>query len=249
MDGGPPSAPAPPPQAGSPPAPPVPDEVPWRAREAILVALLALLASILLTLPISLLVSDEDLIVASIIVVIEVALAASAVLWVRQRHRRDASALGLERPDARAIGVGVLTGLLGLGLAQFVVGPIVIGIANALHDGPVELPAQLEFDRPGALVLAITGIGVVAVAPVAEEIFFRGFLFRAIRRWAGLQPAAVLSAAIFAAVHIQPLIMPSIFVLGVVLARAVERQGSLVPAIVAHAVFNAVGYTIFLVTL
>lgn len=226
------------------PTPPVP----WRAREAIVVALLALAGALVLTLPLSLLVADEDLIVASIIVVVELSLAASAVLWIRARHHRGAGALGLGRPGAATVRAGVANGLLGLGLAQFVVGPIVIGLARAIRDRPVELPRQIDFDRPGALVLAITGIGVVAIAPLAEEIFFRGFLYRAMRRWAGVQPAGALSAAIFAAAHAQPLIMPSIFVLGIVLARSVERHGSLVPAIVAHALFNAVGYSIFLVT-
>jgi membrane protease YdiL (CAAX protease family) len=94
---------------------------------------------------------------------------------------------------------------------------------------------------------AITGIRVVAlwmgaavVAPVAEEIFFRGvlqnFLIGATRR-TGL--AIVLSGAAFALVHFsQPHALPALFFLGILLGAAYVRTGRLIVPIVIHAVFN-----------
>lgn len=222
--------------------------MPWRAREAFVVGLLSLVITAIASVVVVSLIDGEDLLTAWIVTLSEVALIAALLLWVRARYRLGAEALGLRDTSGRNVTAGVLAGLLGLGLST-VVQAIVFSLAEAVREGPVQPPVQLEFEEPSRGVLFLTGIGVVIIAPIAEEMFFRGFLFRALRRWLSLWPAAMLSAAVFAAVHIQPLVIPSIFVLGVVLAVVVERRGSIVPSIAAHVTFNLVGYTILLSSL
>ncbi|MEA2498605.1 MAG: protease family protein, partial [Actinomycetota bacterium] len=78
------------------------------------------------------------------------------------------------------------------------------------------------------------------VAPVVEEFLFRGLLYRWLRERRGVRAAAVISAAIFAVTHFIPLLMPSIFVLGLALAWVAERYGSLYPPLALHATFNAI---------
>ena len=94
---------------------------------------------------------------------------------------------------------------------------------------------------------AVTGFRVIAlwmgaavIAPVAEEMFFRGmlqnFLMGATKR-TGL--AIVLGAAAFALVHFsQPHALPALFFLGILLGVAYVRTGKLVVPIVIHAAFN-----------
>lgn len=192
---------------------------------------------------------NENLTLVVAIVALQAGVAVATYLWVRLRHRGGLHMLGVRDWTRSNIGSGVLTGLGGLALAQFVVGPIVVWLAETVQGEAVDFPSQLDFERPGTGILVLTGFAVVVVAPFAEELFFRGFVYRAMRRWAPVHPAAALSALVFALVHVEPLIMPSIFVLGVLLAHSVERKDSIVPAIVAHGVFNVVGYTVFVVTL
>jgi len=80
----------------------------------------------------------------------------------------------------------------------------------------------------------------VVLAPVAEEIFFRGLLQSMVRQATG-RPwvAIVLSAGIFALFH-PDYSIPALVVLSIILGYNYERTGRLLPSIVMHALFNGV---------
>jgi uncharacterized protein len=95
----------------------------------------------------------------------------------------------------------------------------------------------------------------VGIAPIAEELFFRGVLFRSVRDRRGFASGAGVSAALFGLVHYVPspwkdaLLLQSIMVFtGFALAWIYERRGSIAANMAAHMTFNAIGITlIFLV--
>ncbi len=90
----------------------------------------------------------------------------------------------------------------------------------------------------GALALFVMTFCVVA--PLVEELFFRGFLGGALRDVTWLSPATAVLAngALFALVH--PWVsMPPVLLLGVGTAWLARRTGSIIPGIGAHAVYNA----------
>ena len=85
----------------------------------------------------------------------------------------------------------------------------------------------------------------VVVAPLLEEIIFRGLVQTSLlgvlgqsRRW----PVVIFGAGWFALIHmgLPWQVLPSIFVLGLVLGWLYERTGSLLPGVLVHAGFNAV---------
>jgi uncharacterized protein len=239
-----------------PPPPPVPQlpepqlapeltEVPWRAREGFLIILFALVTGGFFTMLAVTATEDETLAALMATLLIEASLGAWTWLWVKLRHQAGALQLGLrfERGD---LGAGVLAALLGLGVGAFIT-QIVLWIANRLRDVPVEAPEQLPKIEHGA-ELFLAGIAVVIVAPIAEELFFRGFLHQAFRRWRGPTQAMLLSSFVFALAHISPVIMPSIFALGVILAYLFEKRGSVVATIAAHMSYNLIGFIIIVAT-
>ncbi|WP_083765254.1 CPBP family intramembrane glutamic endopeptidase [Heliomicrobium modesticaldum] len=78
-------------------------------------------------------------------------------------------------------------------------------------------------------------------APVAEESFFRGFFLPALaRRW-GWTKAIHGTAFVFAAMHGDPYRFLPLYVAGYWLGLVVSREGTILPAIVAHAVWNLIG--------
>ncbi|MGC9334502.1 MAG: CPBP family intramembrane glutamic endopeptidase [Anaerolineae bacterium] len=81
--------------------------------------------------------------------------------------------------------------------------------------------------------------GAVVVAPLVEEIFFRGFVFAGLRERYGWHRAAVISAGLFAVIHLQPTAIAPIFVLGLIFAYLYERSGSIWPAVLMHVSSNA----------
>lgn len=111
--------------------------------------------------------------------------------------------------------------------------------------GQQRIVEALGADRGLAWVVA-GGILVVVLAPVAEELFFRGFFYGSLRGHLGAVGAAVASSAVFALVHFtsaQTLsLLPLLGVLGLLFCFLYERTGSLYPGIALHAINNAVAY-------
>ncbi len=99
----------------------------------------------------------------------------------------------------------------------------------------------LASDDQSSLLIVSLWIGAAVVAPVAEEIFFRGFIQTLLRNLLRNRSAAILGASIiFAGIHFpqQPHAIPALMVLAIILGYTYERTGSLVPAILVHGLFN-----------
>lgn len=82
-------------------------------------------------------------------------------------------------------------------------------------------------------------VAVVLVAPVVEELFFRGLLLGALRRRWGTGVAVVGSSLVFGVTHFQPLQFVALTAAGLMFAGAAVRTGRLAAAIAVHAGFNA----------
>ncbi len=87
--------------------------------------------------------------------------------------------------------------------------------------------------------LAVAAIAVL-IAPVTEELIFRGCLYGMCRQFAGRIPALVFSAVVFAVIHGHPASLPGLFLLSVALTLLYERTGSLWAPIALHALFNGI---------
>ena len=128
---------------------------------------------------------------------------------------------------------------LGLGLGLFVPAMWL----NALYEAFLSrfgLKMQPEVERiltetssPGLFVLT-----AVIIAPVVEEIFFRGFLFAGLKRRFPWTTAMLISSGLFALLHLSPLAVPPIFLLGLVFAYLYQRSGSIWPAVIIHSLVN-----------
>jgi membrane protease YdiL (CAAX protease family) len=94
-----------------------------------------------------------------------------------------------------------------------------------------------ETSDPWLLAL-LCGMAVI-VAPVTEEIVFRGYLYPVAKRFAGTWPAAVFSALVFAVIHQHALALLPLAVLGLLLVLVYEWTGSIWVPIATHLLFNA----------
>ena len=101
----------------------------------------------------------------------------------------------------------------------------------------------------GASGLFLLVLAVAVLAPLLEEAFFRGFVYRVLRERLGVTGAVIVSAAIFSLVHLSFQTVLPLFALGCILALAYEWTGSLVPSIVLHSLNNAISMALVLATL
>lgn len=106
------------------------------------------------------------------------------------------------------------------------------------------LPRSLGVSGSTAALVAVCVL-VTTIAPFAEETFFRGFFFGALRNWRGPWPAALLTGVVFGAIHAGS--APAVFlvplgIFGVALCLVRWRTGSLLPCIALHAINNAIAF-------
>jgi uncharacterized protein len=100
----------------------------------------------------------------------------------------------------------------------------------------------------GTFGLVAAGFMVILVAPAAEEFFFRGFFYRALRSRFTVLVAAALDGLLFGVIHYDfssadaLLILPPLAVLGFVFCLVYERTGSLFTVIALHAFNNALAF-------
>jgi membrane protease YdiL (CAAX protease family) len=104
-------------------------------------------------------------------------------------------------------------------------------------------------DKLGAgssdVALAAVAVLVCVVAPIAEEFFFRGYFFGALRNWRGVLPAAALTGLVFGAIHVGSapvgFLVPLAF-FGFLLCMIYDRTGSLYPCMALHCVNNTIAF-------
>jgi membrane protease YdiL (CAAX protease family) len=107
---------------------------------------------------------------------------------------------------------------------------------------PLENP-QLEFIIPQDITwlggLGLLLFGGIAV-PIAEEVFFRGVLYRWVRERWGIFIGVMVSSLIFGLIHIDIAVASTAFILGIILALVYEYSKSLWTAILIHAINNSI---------
>lgn len=83
-------------------------------------------------------------------------------------------------------------------------------------------------------------VGVV-LAPIVEEIFFRGFVFQGFRQRYGWISAMLVSSIVFAVAHLDLVAFLPTFILGCLLAYMFQRSNSIWPGVILHFLVNAFG--------
>jgi uncharacterized protein len=142
--------------------------------------------------------------------------------------------LGLRRTVPKAFGIALLT---------LLVYYIAAGLFSQLVLQPEQedIGGELGVGDPNLLIAVSAVLVIAVVAPVTEELFFRGFVFAGLRsRWS-LWPAAVAVGLIFGIVHAPTgltAVVP-LAALGVALCWLYDRTGSLWPCVFAHVINNS----------
>lgn len=137
---------------------------------------------------------------------------------------------------------------LGLGIGVLVVSAAIQATIQALgfkQTQMVSLQYIREFPPLGFLAVVMAG-GIMA--PIAEELYFRGFVFRSYLQTRSVWVAYGATSLLFATLHLNlPALLP-ILVLSVLLCLAYHKTGSIIPSIVGHAVNNTTAFCILYFT-
>jgi uncharacterized protein len=158
---------------------------------------------------------------------------------VRVRHHSSIAALGL---TAKGLGKGFATGLLA-GLPLFI-GAILLAYLTQLFLRPTGTDyitrsvTEIGEGGVGAGLVALLCFTLVVLAPVCEEIFFRGYLYPTLRNRMDMQPAMILNGLLFAVAHFDLVGFLPRFLLAYGLCYIYERNRTLAGPIAGHALYN-----------
>jgi membrane protease YdiL (CAAX protease family) len=186
----------------------------------------------------------------------DVAFLGAMILWLTWRTRDWRARVGITfgAKGVRDAAVG-----FGLGaLLYFVVGVVVavplLSLFRRLFGADVSPPEQI----PGSLSInakILTAFLALVLAPVTEELFYRGIFYRSLRDRHGVVLGAVVSALVFGASHVvdapwrEVVFLQTLMVFtGLGLALIYERRANLVADVAAHVAFNVIGIVIIFST-
>jgi membrane protease YdiL (CAAX protease family) len=208
------------------------DDVPWTVRDAWLgVGFLVVWWVVIFAVPLITRFTADNVDLGLFVGVAELVFLVPVWWFTVRKYRVGWGALGLQGFRAPMVGLGC-----GLLLASFAFN-FVYSSVLALFGLRMQIdlmPILAQLSSPCLFLLA----GVI-VAPLVEELFFRGFVFSGLRTRYGWSRAAVISSALFALFHLQPLAIPPMFLLGYLFAFIYQRSRSLWPAILMHVLMNA----------
>lgn len=141
------------------------------------------------------------------------------------------------------LGLNRFNGLMLLSV-MFMLG---ISFCSMMIWGLILLPFGIQAQEPvvplfGDGVNGFISVFIVAaiIAPIVEEIVFRGFLFAGLAKRYHLGIAVGVSGGIFGGIHLQLFAFPILFLLGVLLALLYKQTGSLWAPILMHFCINAI---------
>lgn len=153
----------------------------------------------------------------------------AVLAWIARGLRNDE--LGLVTPRSWSRALGFVFGVLIVLLA------VEIALEAVLHATREQGLEPSHWDSSRAVPFALNAVVVAVVAPIVEELTFRGVGFTLLARF-GSMAAVAGTAAAFAADHGLVEGFPALFVFGVAVALVRLRTGSIYPSMLLHACFN-----------
>lgn len=130
----------------------------------------------------------------------------------------------------------------------FVVGMMVVGVVmmqagwqdwvKTNYGGGSQKAVLLMRETQDMALLGAIAFSAVVVAPIAEEVIFRGFLYPVTKRYSERWFAAIFTGCLFSVIHFNLMSFPLLALMGIVLVVLYEVTGSLWVPIACHAAFN-----------
>ena len=120
-------------------------------------------------------------------------------------------------------------------------------VQDSLGAKPQEAVTLVRETSDVGLLVAIA-VSAIIIAPIAEELIFRGYLYPVVKRFTDRWFASIFSGVLFGVIHFNVMGLPMLALMGIILAVIYERSGSLWVPIGCHAAFNATSVGLMLIS-
>ncbi len=166
-----------------------------------------------------------------ITILCEIAILLPTIIFLKSKGENIPERLGFHKIKISTVLLTVLLTLAASPIATFANLLSQLFVANTFVQASGDM---LE----GSVVLTLIGMSVMA--PICEEITFRGFLFNGIKGISSVIKAALISSLLFGLMHLNLNQFCYAFVLGVILALANQASGSTWTSVIMHSIYNLI---------
>ncbi len=183
---------------------------------------------------------DENLFIILNTSVMDILTVSFIYYFIVRKYKQKLSSLGLNLKNFLGefiLGVKSYISILPVILMTL---SIIVWLSNLFNYQPPTQPIfDLFFQEKRSVLVIYLSIFVTILGPIVEEIFFRGFAYRALRDKIGAFKAIALTSLIFAALHTNLAGFFPILILGILLAYLAQKTNSLIPSITVHIMHNS----------
>ena len=165
------------------------------------------------------------------------------------QYKEPLAALGISaRNFLKNVFYGVV-GYIALVPVLILILTIIAVIINMTKYVPERQPVvELFLKEKGLAFLTYSSLFAAIIGPMIEELFFRGFLYGALKKYIGIFWSMTATAVLFAALHAHMVGFFPIMALGILLAYIYEKTGTLVSSITVHMIHNlSMVFLVFLI--
>ena len=159
--------------------------------------------------------------------------------FVRVKSSQTFEVLGLTRRGISKSFLYAFVGYLSILPVVAIIMVVTIVIIKVMNYSPPLQPiVEIFLKEKGSGILIFSSVFAAIFGPITEEIFFRGFMYGAVKNRVGILGAILATSLVFSALHAHIVGFMPIFVLGILLAYLREKTGSLIPSIFVHVAHN-----------
>lgn len=228
-------------------------EVPWRIRDIAFVLIITILVPIsfalvwfgLKHLPLPsyvLAVINNKELVEALIDLVTLATEFGLLYWLVKKYHATRQTLGLNGFSWARFIFFVIGGLILLTTSVIVIFSLIVWLVPSFNADQAQNNA-LTYGSSG-VGLWLSFAAAVIVAPVVEELYFRGLILPVLMRRFGTLFAIFLTSLLFALLHFQPNVVIYTFILAIILAVVRLRLKSVIPSMLLHALNNLIAFSI-----
>ena len=172
---------------------------------------------------------------------IDIAAGIVILYFVIIKYKENLEALGLKVSSFFKNILSGISGYIFMLPLLFTALVISLWILDMIGYAPPPQPVfEVFMEEKSNKILLFLTIFVSVFGPIMEEMFFRGFMYSAVKKRFGVLIGMILSASIFSALHTNIVGFLPIMVLGMFLTYLYEKTGSLAAPMVVHIIHNSV---------
>ena len=150
--------------------------------------------------------------------------------------------------SSKVIQSGIFYGFVAI-FVNLIIGSLLFYLYSVLNLNPTQQQVVQLIENTDNINPILVYFGIAISAPLAEELFFRGIVYRTFAKKISLRNGILFTSILFSLLHFDLFYIPQIFLISIVFSLAYNETGSILTPIIAHLISNSLFIIPFLLSI